>query len=89
HQMLLARRLCEAGCGFVTVHNPGWDMHGGPRQYNIPNGMRELGGPVDHAASAFLEDVAASGKTNAERLLDCYHGEWQGNLSRVYAGESF
>jgi len=26
HQLLLARRLCEAGCGFVTVHNPGWDM---------------------------------------------------------------
>ena len=38
---------------------------------------------------SFLEDVAASGKTNAERLLDCYHGEWQGDLSRVYAGESF
>jgi hypothetical protein len=28
-QMLLARRLVEAGCGFVTVQNSGWDMHGG------------------------------------------------------------
>ncbi len=30
-QLLLARRLCEAGCGFVTLHyansNQGWDMH--------------------------------------------------------------
>ena len=26
-QMLLARRLVEAGCGFVTVQNSGWDMH--------------------------------------------------------------
>src|SRR5262249_19114569 len=25
-QMLLARRLCEAGCGFVTVSDCGWDM---------------------------------------------------------------
>src|SRR6185436_3709968 len=27
-QLLLARRLCEAGVGFVTVHFGGWDMHG-------------------------------------------------------------
>src|SRR5206468_12069255 len=27
-QMLLARRLCEAGVGFVTLHYGGWDMHG-------------------------------------------------------------
>ena len=26
-QMLMARRLIEAGCGFVTVQNSGWDMH--------------------------------------------------------------
>src|SRR5262245_49323631 len=26
-QLLLARRLCEAGCGFVTVSDCGWDMH--------------------------------------------------------------
>ncbi|MEK7343028.1 MAG: glutamate--cysteine ligase [Pseudomonadota bacterium] len=37
----------------------------------------------------FLEEVAASGKTNAERLLDRYHGTWAGDLSRVYAEESF
>src|SRR5207237_6586292 len=28
-QLLVARRLCEAGVGFVTVHFGGWDMHGG------------------------------------------------------------
>jgi hypothetical protein len=27
-QLLTARRLCEAGCGFVTVHFGGWDMRG-------------------------------------------------------------
>ena len=37
----------------------------------------------------FLDEVVASGKTNAERLLERYHGEWQGDVSRVYAEESF
>ncbi len=60
-QMLLARRLCEAGCGFVTVHNAGWDMHGGGTQLAMESGMNELGAPVDHAVSAFLDDVAQRG----------------------------
>ena len=38
---------------------------------------------------SFLDEVVASGKTNAERLLERYHGEWQGDLSRVYDEESF
>jgi uncharacterized protein (DUF1501 family) len=73
-QMLLARRLCEAGCGFVTVHNPGWDMHGGPTQYNMPDGMEALGRPVDHAVSAFLEDVDARGLS--ENILLIVTGEF-------------
>src|SRR4029079_10151043 len=60
-QLLLARRLCEAGCGFITIHNPGWDMHGGDTQMNMPDGMNRLGRPLDHAVSAFLEDVAERG----------------------------
>ncbi|MDX3910447.1 MAG: glutamate--cysteine ligase [Sphingobium sp.] len=36
-----------------------------------------------------LQDVIDTGKTPAERLLDRYHGEWQGDVSRVYAEESF
>jgi glutamate--cysteine ligase len=38
---------------------------------------------------SFLDEVVASGKTNAERLLERYHGEWGGDLSRVYGEESF
>jgi glutamate--cysteine ligase len=38
---------------------------------------------------SFLDEVVASGKTNAERLLERYHGEWKGDLSRVYDEESF
>ena len=38
---------------------------------------------------ASLDEVVASGKTPAERLLERYHGAWQGDLSRVYAEESY
>ncbi len=66
-QLLLARRLCEAGSTFVTVHNGGWDMHGGPRQYDMPRGMEALGRPLDHALSAFLEDIEQRGLS--DRIL--------------------
>jgi glutamate--cysteine ligase len=31
-----------------------------------------------------LDDIVASGKVPAQRLLDLYHGEWGGNIDRVY-----
>jgi len=36
-----------------------------------------------------LRDVVASGKTFADRLLDRYHGEWQGDVDHVYEEFSF
>ncbi len=36
-----------------------------------------------------LHEIIASGKVPAERLLDRYHGEWAGDLSRVYDEMSF
>jgi len=36
-----------------------------------------------------LNEIVASGKTPAERLLDLYNGEWQGDLSRIYSEMSF
>ena len=36
-----------------------------------------------------LREVLASGKTPADRLLDRFHGEWNGDISRVYQEESF
>jgi uncharacterized protein (DUF1501 family) len=55
-QMLVARRLCEAGCGFVTVSFGGWDMHG-----QIKRSLDRRAPEVDHAVSAFIEDVHARG----------------------------
>ncbi|HVF37327.1 MAG TPA: glutamate--cysteine ligase [Sphingomicrobium sp.] len=36
-----------------------------------------------------LREVVASGKTFAQRMLDRYHGEWQGDVSRGYDEYSF
>jgi uncharacterized protein (DUF1501 family) len=81
-QLLLARRLCEAGCGFVTIHNPGWDMHGGDTQLNMRRGMDELGRPLDHAVAAFLEDVEQRGLS--EKILLVITGDF-GRTPRVNA----
>jgi hypothetical protein len=55
-QLLRARRLCEAGCGFVTLSYNGWDMH-----QQIKSGMEKRSGEVDRGVSAFLEDVKQRG----------------------------
>ena len=60
-QMLLARRLCEAGCGFVTVSDCGWDMHANENSPRNMGLLPHMTLQVDHAVSAFLEDVHARG----------------------------
>jgi hypothetical protein len=55
-QLLLARRLCESGVGFVTLHFGGWDMHGG-----IAQAMKTLGPQVDNAVAAFVDDTTSRG----------------------------
>jgi hypothetical protein len=71
--MLLARRLCERGCGFVMV-NTGfvWDMHGVAGVHaGVEEGMRYVGPPLDHAVSAFLDDLAARGLSEKILLVIC------------------
>jgi hypothetical protein len=63
-QMLMARRLCEAGVGFVTIHHGGWDMHG-----NIKEGMSRLGPEVDRAVSAFVDDCFDRGMNDDVLLV--------------------
>ena len=60
-QMLLARRLCEAGCGYITVHSAGWDMHADGNNPGMVKGMDMLGRTLDQAVSTFLEDVEDRG----------------------------
>jgi hypothetical protein len=71
--LLMARRLCEAGCGFVMV-NTGfvWDMHGVDGVHaGVKEGMGYVGPPLDHAVSAFLDDVEARGLGDKILLVIC------------------
>jgi hypothetical protein len=68
--LLLARRLCEAGCGFVTVTtNFVWDMHADSNNATMTEGMDYMGRPLDHALSAFLEDVKDRGLSDKILLV--------------------
>jgi hypothetical protein len=69
--LLLARRLCEAGCGFVTVTtNFVWDNHADVNNAGVAEGMQYCGLPFDHAVSAFIEDTQARGLSD-KILLVC------------------
>ena len=74
-QLLVARRLCEAGCGFVTVGFGGWDMHG-----RIERGLANRGPIVDAAVSTFVEDIHQRGLDR--RILLVVTGEF-GRTPRI------
>ena len=69
-ELLLARRLCEAGVGFVTINNStsgeidGWDHH-----KNIVPSCQLMCPLVDHAVSVFIEDLYARGLDNEVLLI--------------------
>ena len=65
--MLLARRMVEAGCGFVTVTSTGWDFHG--NRFGIDDGVPCLGGAVDKAVTAFIEDIHQRGMSDDVLLV--------------------
>ena len=77
-ELLLARRLCEAGAGFLTLNNGYWDFHGG-----IIPGCNNLCPPLDHAVAAFIEDVTARGLENDILLI--VTGEF-GRTPRINGG---
>lgn len=77
-QMLQARRLCEAGCGFVTVSFGGWDMHGG-----IKAAMESLSPQVDRAVAALVEDMHLRGLD--QKILLVVSGEF-GRTPKINGG---
>jgi len=54
--LLTARRLCEAGCAFVTVSYGGWDMHGG-----IVKGLKGRAQQMDQGIAALINDLEERG----------------------------
>ncbi|MFT5527883.1 MAG: hypothetical protein ACI9G1_003130 [Pirellulaceae bacterium] len=77
-QLLTARRLCESGCGFVTVNYGGWDMHG-----MIKNAMDQRSPQLDHAVSALVEDMYQRGLD--KKILVVISGEF-GRTPKVNGG---
>lgn len=74
-QLLIARRLCEKGCGFVTVNYGGWDMHG-----NIQRSLGQRVPTLDHAVAAFVQDLQERGLN--EKILLVITGEF-GRTPRI------
>ena len=77
--LLLARRLCEAGVGFVTMNyansSQGWDMHN-----DMQPQLRQACPPMDRAISVFLEDLEVRGLS--DKILLVITGEF-GRTPRI------
>ena len=72
-----------------TVQDVAKDMVVIARQ-GLKNRARFSGGMVDERGYlAELEDIAESGVTPAERLLEAYHGRWNGDVRPVYAEQAY
>jgi len=81
--LLMARRLAEGGCGFITVTtNFVWDMHADVNNATMTEGMRYMGEPLDHALAAFINDVEQRGLRDKIMLVCC--GE-MGRTPRINA----
>ena len=74
----------KAEVGGRSVRDVAVDMVNIAKQ-GLKNRARFSGGMVDERGYITeLEDIADSGVTSADRLLELYNGEWGGDLSRVY-----
>jgi hypothetical protein len=81
--LLLARRLCEAGCGFVTVHcdyEGIWDFHADGENLNTEDGMKAVGRAFDHGVAALIDDLEARGLS--DQILVVATGE-MGRTPRI------
>ncbi len=63
---LLARRLVEAGCTFVTVHCGGWDHH-----WDLKAGMDRYLPQIDQMVSALFEDLHDRGLSDKVLVMLC------------------
>ncbi|MBA62570.1 MAG: hypothetical protein CMJ76_09420 [Planctomycetaceae bacterium] len=69
HQMLLARRLVERGCGFVTVSDCGWDHHANGNSPKNMTAFPAMSRQVDHAVAAFIQDLFNRGLEDKVLLI--------------------
>ncbi|MEZ6105369.1 MAG: DUF1501 domain-containing protein [Pirellulaceae bacterium] len=68
--LLLARRLCERGCGFAMVTtNFVWDMHSDVNNAGVEEGMQYMGWPLDHALGTLIEDLEQRGLSDKIQVV--------------------
>jgi glutamate--cysteine ligase len=80
----VTRRGLKAEVAGRTVQDVARDMVHIARE-GLKSRAKFSGGMVDERGYlSELEDIADSGITPAERLLELYHGSWQGDVERVY-----
>lgn len=77
-QMLMARRLVEAGVSFVTLESGNWDMH-----TDIERGLSYNSPILDNAVSGFINDIYQRGMQNDVLLV--ITGEF-GRTPRINSG---
>jgi hypothetical protein len=77
-QLLTARRLCESGCGFVTIDFGGWDMHG-----NIKDALMQRSPELDRGVAALVEDLSQRGSD--KNILLVITGEF-GRTPKINGG---
>lgn len=63
-QLLLTRRLVEAGSKFITIHYGGWDMH-----EKIEAGLKDRVPSIDKALAALIEDIWQRGLQNKTMII--------------------
>jgi Protein of unknown function (DUF1501) len=63
---LLARRLVEAGCTFVSVHSGGWDHH-----WDLKSGLEGRMPEVDRAVATLLTDLDQRGQRDRVLVVLC------------------
>ena len=76
--MLLARRLIEAGTKFVTIHYGGWDMHS-----DIKKGLEGRVPPLDTALASLTLDLEGRGMLDNVLVVVC--GEF-GRTPKINSG---
>ncbi len=70
--------------GNGTLQDLGRDALGIARQGLASRARLNASGDNETGFLDTLEEIVASGKVPAQRLHDAYHGEWNGDISRVY-----
>jgi len=70
--------------GGGTLHDIAKDVLAISRQGLTSRARLNASGDNETGFLETLDEIVASGKVPAQRLLDMYHGEWAGDLSRIY-----